>query len=61
MQKAPQLTQGLATMETFRDRPTKFFSFLARGREYQGQFIRLLEDLDPDLLPSFEECVREPT
>jgi hypothetical protein len=38
----------------------KFFSFLARGRTYQGKMERLLEDVAPHLLETYDDILRPP-
>ena len=58
---APQLEDGLENYRNIFDPTTssfskrKVFSYMARGRTYQGQIERLLEDKLPQLLPSFQE------
>jgi hypothetical protein len=39
--------------------PTKYFSYLAKGRTFQGKFDRLLESVAPDLLECYQETVDE--
>lgn len=39
--------------------PTRFFSYLARGKHYQGRFERLLEDVAPNLLATYQDIVEE--
>lgn len=39
--------------------PTRFFSYLARGKAYQGRFDRLLQDVAPDLLANYRDIVEE--
>lgn len=60
--KAPKFASGvqqyLDNKDLFTNRdPYKFFSSLAGGREHQGNMIRLLEDLQPDLLPTFHRIL----
>jgi len=40
--------------------PSRFFSYLARGRAYQGQFERLLEDVAPNLKEQYADVIQEP-
>lgn len=60
-QEAPQFSSGLESMIDFRKRPDanvwKFFSLLARGRTYQGKLERLLQDVQPELVPIYLEQV----
>jgi hypothetical protein len=39
--------------------PAKYFSYLAKGRTFQGRFDRLLESVAPDLLECYQETVEE--
>lgn len=63
--------EGLANYQRFQDDadgggiigppPKKLFSFMARGREYQGKFERLLEDADkPEWLEIYRAIFEEP-
>jgi hypothetical protein len=56
---APEFAQGLKTYQLFQDKPSKLFSYLARGRMYQGKFERLLQDVQPGLLPRYQDISRE--
>jgi hypothetical protein len=60
---APNFQQGIETDETFqahqKSSVSRFFSFLARGRVYQGNLDRLLEANQPELLPRYQEIVSE--
>lgn len=38
--------EGLKEYLEFQDRPDKLFSFMSRGRKYQGKFEKLVEDLN---------------
>ena len=58
---APQFQEGMEALESFRDRPEKFFAFLARGRVFQGKFDRFLRSLQPELLEEYLEMSRETT
>ena len=39
--------------------PTRFFSYLARGKHYQGSFERLLKDVAPNLLATYQDIVED--
>ena len=54
-QDATQFHIGLDSFEDYQDRPSKLFTFMARGRTYQGKFERLLEDVKPEWLDEFQE------
>ena len=56
--EAPDYQKGIETMQNFKS-PAKFFSFLARGRVFQGKFDRLLESKAPHLLSKYENVVSE--
>jgi hypothetical protein len=62
-ERAPKFADGIhqykdmSDFVTNRD-PHKFFSSLAGGREYQGNMERLLQDMDPHLLPTYQEIVK---
>ncbi|CAB9503113.1 expressed unknown protein [Seminavis robusta] len=40
--------------------PHKFFSYLARGRTYQGKLERLLSDVAPQLIETYHKIIQEP-
>lgn len=73
--KAPQYKEGIQQKgedpkfafhtvtqqsQTQRATPARFFSFLARGRTYQGRLLKLLEDVAPHLIPTYQDIVQEP-
>eukprot|EP00977_Amphora_coffeiformis_P002182 scaffold425_cov175-Amphora_coffeaeformis.AAC.41 len=57
---APQFSKVMEGLELFRQRPDKVFPFLARGRVFQGQFERLLQAVQPELMEEYLEISREP-
>jgi hypothetical protein len=58
---ALRFQEGIDTMDSFETAPLKLFSFMARGRTYQGKFERLLSDVKDELLPAYLETVEEPS
>jgi hypothetical protein len=47
--------------QTMQAGPSRFFSFLARGRAYKGRLDSLLEDIAPHLIPKYLDIVQEPS
>jgi hypothetical protein len=56
---APQYMEGLLIYENFKPAAKKVFSFLARGRKYQGRLERLLEEVKPELVPAFSKVAEK--
>jgi hypothetical protein len=54
---AQQFQEGLDKYKAFEPNHTKLFSFLARGRTYQGKLAKLLQDVKPELVPTFQQIV----
>jgi hypothetical protein len=54
---AQQFQEGLNKYKSFEPNHMKLFSFLARGRTYQGKLAKLLQDVKPELVPTFQQIV----
>eukprot|EP00980_Cylindrotheca_fusiformis_P020696 scaffold7738_cov133-Cylindrotheca_fusiformis.AAC.5 len=54
---APQFQEGIRKYKSFEPNHKKLFSFLARGRVYQGKLEKVLEDVMPSLVPTFQQIM----